>query len=340
VQLDEPAWWYRERPGLTARVLRPLSHLYGALAESRYRATKPYRARLPVICIGNFTAGGTGKTPTAIAVCGIVRELGREPVFLSRGYRGRLSGPVKIDLAGHTAAGVGDEPLLLAAAAPAVIARDRAAGARFIEQWAGTDSVIIMDDGLQSGALAKDLTLAVVDANRGTGNGEVIPSGPLRAPMRFQGPLADGIILNGPMGTPLPLGLPDRPVLRATTIVTGDAGATLNGVRLVAYAGIANPNRFFDQLESLGAKLAAREVFRDHHGFTESDASRLLALAREMNVPLITTGKDLARLLNRPEPSLQQLRDASRTLAIKIKFENDACRSLRAMIEAALDRRC
>src|SRR5690348_2940661 len=166
--MREPAFWWR-KPGLAASLLAPLGALYGAVAARRMRRLGQ-RARAPVVCIGNLTVGGAGKTPTAIAAAQALREAGAKPAFLTRGYGGRLAGPVAVAPT-HDAADVGDEPLLLARVAPTVVARDRVAGAIAAVE-AGAD-VIVMDDGFQNPALAKDLSLLVVDGRRGIGNGKV-----------------------------------------------------------------------------------------------------------------------------------------------------------------------
>ena len=191
--LEAPLWWYR-RKGALASALAPLGRLYGSVTEARFARAQPYRSRLPVICIGNFTAGGGGKTPTAIAVAALLAELGAKPAFLTRGYGGASKGPVLVR-AGQSAGEVGDEPLLLAAAAPTLISADRAAGAHAIEATGA--SVIVMDDGFQNPSLAKDLSLIVVDAEAGLGNGLIMPAGPLRAPLEAQMARADALVAIG-----------------------------------------------------------------------------------------------------------------------------------------------
>ena len=183
MRLDEPPWWYRDPPSGIATVLRPLAALYGWAAAARYWRATPYRSRLPVICVGNFTAGGTGKTPLVIHLCERLKAAGHEPVALTRGYGGRLSGPYWVNAKSDVARDVGDEALLLARAAPTLVARDRRAGAHAIETGPHPVTVIVMDDGLQNPGLAKDLTIAVVDGGRGFGNGLTMPAGPLRAPL-------------------------------------------------------------------------------------------------------------------------------------------------------------
>ncbi len=196
MRVDEPSWWYGAGDGLVARGLQPLAAAYGTIAKRRYRSRRPYRSRLPVICAGNFTAGGTGKTPLTLKICEMLEARGERPVVLSRGYGGTERGPHWVDVGRDTAARVGDEPLLLARRFPTVVARDRVAGARVIEASSERGSVIVMDDGLQNAGLTKDLAIAVVDGRRGFGNGRVMPAGPLRAPLAFQFELAHAIVVN------------------------------------------------------------------------------------------------------------------------------------------------
>jgi tetraacyldisaccharide 4'-kinase len=191
--LKAPFWWYR-RKGAIALALAPLGRLYGDRAEARFARAEPYCSRLPVICIGNFTAGGGGKTPMAIAVAALLKELGQKPAFLTRGYGGTIEGPAFVEK-GQSAEQVGDEPLLLAEIAPTMVAADRAAGAKAIE--ASEASVIVMDDGFQNPSLVKDLSLVVVDSESGIGNGLIMPAGPLRAPLDAQIARADALVVIG-----------------------------------------------------------------------------------------------------------------------------------------------
>lgn len=339
--LNEPSWWYGECDAWQAKVLAPLGWLYGHASARRIRSGTPYRAQSPVICIGNFTAGGAGKTPMALAVAGIVRDLGCNPVFLSRGYGGSLSGPVFVDKTRHTAADVGDEPLLLAQTAPTVIARDRAAGARLIERDTNPGKVIIMDDGLQNPCLAKDLVIAVVDGQRGLGNAAVIPAGPLRAPLTVQAALVDVIVVNGGTETPDFPGLTAlrqhffEPLLAARTQVAAGA-RQLRGAKVLAFAGIANPDRFFRSLESQGATLCGHVAFGDHHAFTVADCESLLAAATAHGARLITTQKDFVRLNGRSEPAAQRLKSAAQTLDIELVLADGDASVLRELIAKAL----
>ena len=345
VPLNEPPWWYATPPDWRACLLWPLGGLYGLAASARLALARPYQPRIPVICVGNFTAGGTGKTPAAIAIAGLVRDLGREPVFLSRGYGGSLRGPVYVDLDRHTAQDVGDEPLLLARAAPAVVALNRAEGARLIEEQSNGRTVIVMDDGLQNPKIAKNLTIAVVDGKRGLGNGWTIPAGPLRAPLRVQARLAGAVILNGAEAAETEIAGLQRlrtkfsgPILRARAEPASGI-RKLKGARLLAYAGIANPGRFFAMLENLGAEVAGRAAFRDHHPYTTEDAESLLAQADTANATLITTEKDLARLYGASEHALQRLAAASAALPIRLVFDDGDAAVLLRLIGRAVQRR-
>jgi len=343
VPLDEPAWWYRQGPNPVAAVLQPLGALYGWAAKQRFVRAEPYRSRLPVICVGNFTAGGTGKTPLAIHLCRHLEAASHQPVALSRGYGGRFSGPYWVNARSDTARDVGDEALLLAGAAPTLVARDRRAGARAIETGPHPVTVIVMDDGLQNPALAKDLTIAVVDGGRGLGNGHVIPAGPLRAPFEFQLELTDAIVVNERAA-----GVESRttawlrhrfpgPVLQAATIPADDAG-WLKGLRVVAWAGIGAPERFFGMLEALGAEVAERVPFRDHQRLGERDARHLLELARRHSATLVTTEKDMARLAGSSGP-LAELAAASRMLPVKLSLAEADAERLSTLIDAALKSR-
>jgi tetraacyldisaccharide 4'-kinase len=339
VPLDEPSWWYATPPGGLANLLRPLGAAYGWAAAARHGAHRPYRSRLPVICIGNFTVGGTGKTPLVIHLCRYLQQAGHEPVALTRGYGGRRSSHW-VDRLEDAARDVGDEPLLLAAVAPTHIARDRAAGARAIEAGHRPCTAIVMDDGLQNPQLAKSLTIAVVDGGRGLGNGLVMPAGPLRAPLEFQLGLTDAIIVTEAGGRASASDWLRRsfagPVLRAR--VEAEAGADwLQGARVVAWAGIAAPQRFFSLLEQRGAELAGRVAFRDHQRLGEDDARRLLQLARQGAAALVTTAKDAARLAGETGV-LAELAGASRILHVRIELIGSDRERLAALIDAALHR--
>ncbi|MEQ8823696.1 MAG: tetraacyldisaccharide 4'-kinase [Filomicrobium sp.] len=279
-------------------MLRPVSRVYAWAVQRRFAKSDPHMSSLPVICVGNFTAGGTGKTPLSLLISKTLVAQGARPVFLTRGYSGNTNGPHWVNLETDNSKGVGDEPLLLAQTAPTLVARNRAEGARAIERTLSA-SHIIMDDGLQNPKLAKSLTIAVVDGIRGLGNGEVIPAGPLRAPLEFQFELADAIVVNGPADNPTLRWLRQvfhGPVLAASVKPEEQSAAAISGRRLVAYAGIGNPQRFTDLITGLGGELVEQVFFKDHHGFTEEDAAFLLARAAETRATLVTTAKDYARI--------------------------------------------
>lgn len=350
MRLDEPAWWYSGEPDRRGRWLAPVGSLYGKIVERRYRAAAAYRARLPVICIGNFTLGGTGKTPLAILIARMLRESGETPVFLTRGYGGSEAGPLWVDPAHAVAAEVGDEPLLLAGVAPTMIARDRREGAQAIERSGRGASVIVMDDGLQNPALAKTFTLAVVDATRGFGNGWVFPAGPLRARLAFQLGLADAIVCNTAMplaGDGETLAESDilirlrrsfpGPVLESG-ITPREPAAWLSKQPVIAFSGIGNPARFFNMVDSLGATVIERVEFPDHYNFSETDAGTLLHKAETHGAVLVTTEKDLARLRGAQGEAQRSLAAKARAVGIEATFPERDFKRLSSLLDAALSR--
>jgi tetraacyldisaccharide 4'-kinase len=344
VRLDEPRWWYEPvGEGLRDRVLASTARLVGALAERRFRWHQPYKARIPVICIGNFTVGGTGKTPLCQFVIELLRTRGETPVCLTRGYGGTKRGPVWVDRRVDSAKTVGDEPMLLSERLAVLLARDRAAGARAIESGSVPASVIVMDDGLQNPSLKKDFSIAVIDGERGVGNGQVLPSGPLRAPLEFQLGLVDCIVVNGNTE-------PDEdahetvlerfrrsfqgPVLAVRTEAKGDT-AWLRGKPVLAFAGIGNPRRFFDLLASLGADVKDQLQFPDHHVFTAAEADALIRQARELGAGLVTTEKDLARLTGM-SGSRGELSRVARALPVHLVMEERERVRLLGLIDAVI----
>jgi len=286
-----PDFWRAD--GVLPALLSPLSLGLLAGAAIRRATTRPYDAPVPVLCVGNLVAGGAGKTPVAIALGAILAAQGKTVHFLSRGYGGRETGPLRVDPARHTAADVGDEPLLLAATGSSWIARDRAAGAKAAAE-AGAQ-VIVMDDGFQNPGVAKDLSILVVDGGYGFGNGRVMPAGPLREPLAAGLARADAIVLMEPDSVGVARTLPAQlPVLQATLapVRAGD----LTGRAVFAFAGIARPEKFFATLESLGAIVVGRQGFDDHHAYSDVDIGALLAAAEKCGGVPITTEKDAMRL--------------------------------------------
>ncbi len=315
-----PSWWYSKQ-SLIPVLLTPAALIWNAVTRAHWAIAKPYRSRLPVICIGNFTSGGTGKTPAAIAIAQILQKAGERPIFLTRGYGGTLKGPHLVFPSLDKAHAVGDESLLLARAAPVIVSADRAEGARIAE---GQDaSVIIMDDGFQNPGLAKTTSLIVIDGSLGLGNEHVIPAGPLRASLGFQLAHAGGIILVGKGDARVRITALAReaslPILSAALAPDQD-NAWLKDKPLVAFSGIGNPDKFFRTVETMGGKLAARMPYPDHHPYTRKDAQKLLDLAGRHGAQLVTTQKDLVRIEGRGE--LQILKDASRTLSVSLQFED------------------
>ena len=293
-----PAFWWKEAPDLHARLLSPLGALYGAITARRM-ARVGESCGVPVICIGNFVAGGAGKTPTAIAVAEVLAAAGRRPAFLSRGYGGRVTGPPhRVEPAQDTADVVGDEPLLLATCAPTFIAADRIAGARACVA-AGAD-LVVMDDGLQNRRLARNLNIAVVDGAVGIGNGLCLPAGPLRAPLADQWPHVEALLVigGGAPGEALVRNAQQlgKTVLQGDLVPDPDAVARLAGQRVVAFAGIGRPDKFFDTLRALGADLVEGHPFADHHAFSRHDLASLRAAAARRGAQLVTTQKDAVRL--------------------------------------------
>jgi tetraacyldisaccharide 4'-kinase len=285
-----PDFWARR--GALPRALLPFAWGWAAAGGARAALIRPRRVRVPVVCVGNLVAGGAGKTPVTLALARWLEARGRRPFCLARGYRGRLAGPLAVDPAAHGFRDVGDEALLLAAAAPTIVARDRVAGAEAAA--AAGARVIVMDDGFQNPALAKDLSLLVVDGGYGFGNGYVLPAGPLREPIAAGLARADAAVVIGPDEAGVAPLLGDLPVLHAD-FVARDAD-DLAGAAVIAFAGIARPAKFFATLEALGARIVARHAFPDHHGFTEAELTRLATEAAARGARLVTTAKDAVRL--------------------------------------------
>ncbi|WP_238313117.1 tetraacyldisaccharide 4'-kinase [Methylobacterium crusticola] len=295
--MREPGFWWRPRPSLAARLLAPVGAAYGGLVLRRM-ARPGEAAAVPVICVGNASLGGAGKTPTALALAALLRDLGRRPAFLSRGYGGRLAGPVRVAPGRHDAASVGDEPLLLARAAPAVVARDRVAGAALCVAE-GAD-VIVMDDGLQNPGLRKDWRLAVFDGAVGAGNGLAFPAGPLRAPLAAQWAHVDAVLVigEGAPGDAVADAARERglPVLRGRLRPDPAAAASLAGRPVLAFAGIGRPDKFFATLRALGAEVRDTRRFPDHHAYAAAEVATLVQAAARGGLALVTTEKDRVRL--------------------------------------------
>jgi tetraacyldisaccharide 4'-kinase len=301
-----PEFWSRH--SLAAVALAPVGWIYGAVTDWKRTHASPHRARAKVICVGNLTAGGSGKTPVVEAIVRNLQARGLRVMILSRGYGGRLAGPVLVNRDTHSAADVGDEPLLLSTTAPVIVAHDRGQGAILAD--AEGAEIIVMDDGYQNFTLAKDVSILVVDAEQGFGNGRIIPAGPLREAVAGGLARADAVVLLG-TGAPALPGY-SGPVLRASLVPRGDE--VLAGRKVIAFAGIGRPEKFFGTLRALNAELVEVHAFADHHMFNIGEITRLKAAAKEKNAVLITTEKDYVRLTPTD-------RDGIATLPIEARFE-------------------
>jgi tetraacyldisaccharide 4'-kinase len=330
--MREPGFWYRPA-SWKSHLLRPLAALYGAVAAHRLKR-KGLAAGIPVLCVGNYHGGGAGKTPTVLALAGVLCELGETPVVLTRGYRGKLKGPVRVDAARHSAADVGDEPLMLSQSGAVVVSRDRADGVALAKSLAAT--VILMDDGFQNPAVAKDASLIVIDAVRGIGNAQVMPSGPLRAPLAAQIDRTDALVVIGTgnaadtvAGAIIGQG---KPVLRARFLPDQASLAALRGKRVLAFAGIGDPARFFATLREAGVEVADVRSFPDHHPLTPDETANLVAEAESNGLTLVTTEKDMARLRN-----VDGLPDWARSvIPFRVTLEFDDASALKKFVSARL----
>jgi tetraacyldisaccharide 4'-kinase len=294
--MREPAFWHRPS-SLLSQLLAPIGALYGAIVARRLMRTG-LRAGVPVICVGNYHVGGAGKTPTVLALAGTLRTLGETPVVLSRGHGGRLEGPLQVDPRHHTAADVGDEPLMTAESLPVMVSRQRAAG--LAPARALGASVIVMDDGFQNPTVAKDISLIVIDGDRALGNGRVLPAGPLRAPLAPQLARTDALVIVGEGtaadGVATAVRTQGGLVLRAKLKPNENSVVELRGRRVYAFAGIGDPQRFFRSLRACGIEVAGERVFADHHPFSQGEVAELRAAAKQGGLTLVTTEKDMARL--------------------------------------------
>ncbi len=289
--MKAPAFWNQGEAGLLGWLLSPLGLIYGMATALRMRR-KGLRLPIPVIAVGNYVAGGAGKTPTALAIARSLHAAGRKPVFLTRGYGGTLRGPILVDPKKHDAAAIGDEALLLAEAAPTIVAADRAAGGPLAAQLG---DVLILDDALQNARLHRDIIIAVIDGAFGAGNGLSIPAGPLRAPLALQRGLVSMELVIG--GTPGGEELAASPPRYAGALETDKA--TLEALRckpLLAVAGIGRPEKFFSHLRSSGLTLAGARAFADHHPYTQAEMKALRAEAQSLGARLCTTAKDAVRM--------------------------------------------
>jgi tetraacyldisaccharide 4'-kinase len=306
-----PEFW--DHDGLLPRLLLPAALLYRFGGAVKAAMVKPWRAPVPVVCIGNLTLGGAGKTPVALAVADRLRARGRRVHFLIRGYGGRARGPLLVDPDRHDAGDVGDEALLLTRAAPTWVGGDRRRSATAAVA-AGAD-VLVMDDGFQNRSLAKDLSLVVIDLDGGFGNRRVFPAGPLREPIAEGLRRAQALVLIGSGEAPAA----DKsggglPVLRAR-LVAHDSALTLRGRRVAAFAGIGRPAKFFDTLDAIGAQVVVRRAFPDHYRYTAEDIMAICEEAAAQKAEPVTTEKDYVRL----DPAMRPM---VRAAAVSLIFDD------------------
>jgi tetraacyldisaccharide 4'-kinase len=327
-----PFWW--EKPDWRAALLWPISKVYGMVAVRRMEHAKPKAVNLPVICIGNLTVGGGGKTPTAIAIAQAAAKQKLKPGIVSRGYGGVNKGVHVVDPHHDLAKHVGDEPLLISNYVPTVVSVDRFAGATKLQELGC--NFIIMDDGFQSMRLKSDYNLIVVDARRGVGNGHVIPGGPLRAPVIPQlrhatavlktgeGEAADQIIRLAARAA--------KPIHIARPVVA--KGINLKAKRVLAFAGIADPDKFFDTVTAAGAFISLARTWPDHHYFADDELSELYQTADAGDLILVTTEKDAMRLARGSEMARKVL---EKTIVLRIEMTFDQPDTSRRIVEQTLE---
>jgi tetraacyldisaccharide 4'-kinase len=327
-----PFWW--TKPDWRARALWPFSFVYGRIAGYRMAHARRASVPVPVICVGNFTVGGAGKTPTALTLARAAREKGLKAGFLSRGYGGLLDVTTVVDPSHHLATAVGDEPLLLAREALTVISRRRVEGAeRLVKE--GVD-LIIMDDGFQSARLTIDYALVVIDTMRGIGNGHIVPGGPVRAPIGRQLSYASALLKVGSGNAADRIvrmaARAGKPFFASSLKVIGQND--LAGRKVLAFAGIADPEKFFRTVGSLGAEIAVRRSFGDHAHLSDDEISDMLDLADRDGLEIVTTSKDMVRL-NGQHGKAAKLAARARVIDVEMVFADH--RAPKLIIDRAME---
>ncbi len=312
----QPKFW--KNKNIMALSLLPLSLLYPIAGRLR-RATnnKPYRSKVPVVCVGNVTVGGAGKTPIVFAITELLKKDGFKVAIASRGYKGDITNPTIVDKNRHTVNSVGDEPLMLARIAPTYIAKKRKAAIQMAEKNGA--NIIIMDDGLQNPTIAKDISLLIIDGKYGVGNGFIMPAGPLREKLSAGIAKSDAIIIVGEGGFnikkyPVLFKKSTPPVIHASLEPFGNLPDKSRPY--IAFAGIGNPDKFFATLVENGYNLVEKIPFADHYNYTDQDINNLIHKSEETGAELITTEKDEVRL-----PLFA--RKKIRVLPVRIKWANE-----------------
>ena len=306
--MKTPTFW--TSPSFISQLLAPLGKLYALATSLRIKFGHTQKVNRPVICIGNITAGGTGKTPVAVSFAKLLQQMGKNPFFVSRGYGGKLKG-IMVDKTRHTAAEVGDEPLLLARQAPVIVNPDRFAGAQKALQ-SGAE-IILMDDGFQNPGLHKDLSFLVFDGNIGIGNGLCIPAGPLRESLASGLKRAQAIIILGEDRHNLAAKIKDFPLFKGRVVAKKPE---INNNEIIAFAGIGRPEKFYTSLRELGFKLLKTVDFPDHHQYTMTELKKLINEAQKKDAVLFTTAKDFVKI----PPQIQKY---FHVLEIEIMWENE-----------------
>ena len=332
--MKAPSFWSHKHPGVLARLLQPVGLVYSLIGEARLIAVGSARPLVPVVCVGNPTLGGAGKTPVAIAIGKRLRQRGLRPGFLSRGYGVKITTPVEVERGGK-ATDYGDEPLLLAKTGTTICSPNRSWGAERLEKK-GVD-VIVMDDGFQNPSLSKDLSLLVVDAEAGFGNGLIFPAGPLRMRIAPQLARAHAIVIVGTGKASTHLSrLAERrgiPVIHALLHANAGRVKKLRRRRLVAYAGIGRPEKFFNTLRAEKLDVVETVAFNDHHPYTRHDAKQLLALAHKHDALLVTTEKDAVRLSGQADDTLAELARESQVLPVEAVFDRVSLHKLNLLLD-------
>ena len=321
--MHEPKFWSLSRHTWHPYpvLLKPLSMIYHYVGQLRHRLIKPYTANKPVICIGNITMGGSGKTPVALMIADILKDMGESPAIISRGYGGSFTKPLHVNPQQHNAKLTGDEPRMMAQYHPVYIDRTRKKALEMAVQDGA--SILIMDDGLQNPHIKKNLHFIIVDGGAGFGNGHVLPSGPLRESPQNALKRADAIMIIDHIGRPDVTEFIAYAQKMHKIIFTATLKPCIyHPKRVFAYCGIRRSTKFFDMLKNIGFELAGTKAFSDHHIYTERDATALLQKAKKNNATLVTTEKDMSRIEKTPEqPALEQLSHHSTVICVQIICE-------------------
>lgn len=322
--MKAPRFWNSKN--ITSTLLLPFSWLYYLISKINYARTSPTTLPVPVICIGNLTVGGAGKTPVALHMGELLKRKNIKAFFISRGYGGSQKSAILVDAEKHGATQVGDEPLLLAQVLPTIVGKDRVEAANLaISQGA---QVIVMDDGFQNPSLTKDLSFIVVDRRLSFGNERLLPAGPLREPVGVGLKRADAVIIINPANF-IPTSLPNIPFLLARSYPK-ESMLALKGKRIIAFCGIAIPQKFYQMLKSAGAEIIENISFADHYSYKQKDLDFLQKKAKEQDALLVTTSKDAARMAKDFKGKIENIHVAG----MDLEFEN--AEKLDELIESIL----